>query len=157
MANPACYVNGIMNAVEFDVGNFRKWLLGTVPGGSGPLVSYSSQNGYLVYFSDRRGMLPDPNNGNITSGEYGFEDVINSASPTGTPDGVLEAAEDVDQNGTVERWGAANVGNGQRVGNGQQSLRQRKLLHSRPAEHRDRRPPCAEAGGREPGEPTRPS
>ena len=22
MANPACYVNGIMNAVEFDVGNF---------------------------------------------------------------------------------------------------------------------------------------
>ena len=29
MANPFCYVNGIMNAVEFDVGNFRKWLLGT--------------------------------------------------------------------------------------------------------------------------------
>ena len=116
MANPACYVNGIMNAVEFDVGNFRKWLLGTIPGGNGPLVSYSSQNGYLVYFSDRRGMLPDPNNGNITSGEYGFEDVINSASPTGTPDGVMEASEDVDQNGTVERWGAADVGNGQRVG-----------------------------------------
>ena len=91
MANPACYVNGIMNAVEFDVGNFQKWLSGTIPGGSGPLVSYSSQNGYLVYFSDRRGMLPDPNNGNITSGEYGFEDVINSASPTGTPDGALEA------------------------------------------------------------------
>ena len=116
MANPACYVNGIMNAVEFDVGNFRKWLLGTVPGGNGPLVSYSSQNGYLVYFSDRRGMLPDPNNGNITSGEYGFEDVINSASPTGTPDGVMEASEDVDQNGGVERWGAADVGSGQRVG-----------------------------------------
>ncbi len=116
MANPACYVNGIMNAVEFDVGNFRKWLLGTIPGGSGPLVSYSSQNGYLVYFSDRRGMLPDPNNGNITSGEYGFEDVINSASPTGTPDGAMEASEDVDQNGTVERWGAADVGSGQRVG-----------------------------------------
>ena len=60
MANPHCYVNGIMNAVELDVGNFKKWLLGTIPGGSGPLVSYSSQNGYLVYFSDRRGMLPDP-------------------------------------------------------------------------------------------------
>ena len=89
MANPACYVNGIMNTVEFDVGNFRKWLLGTAPGGTGPLVSYSGQNGYLVYFSDRRGMLPDPNNGNLTSGEYGFEDVINSASPTGTPDRVM--------------------------------------------------------------------
>ncbi len=119
MANPACYVNGIMNAVEFDVGNFRKWLLGTVPGGSGPLVSYSSQNGYLVYFSDRRGMLPDPNNGNITSGEYGFEDVINSASPTGTPDGVLEPSEDVDQNAAVNPavsvWGTTNVGDGLRL------------------------------------------
>ena len=119
MANPFCYVNGIMNAVEFDVGNFRKWLLGTVPGGSGPLVSYSSQNGYLVYFSDRRGMRPDPNNGNITSGEYGFEDVINSASPTGTPDGVLEAAEDVDQNAATvpapSVWGTNNVGDGLRL------------------------------------------
>ena len=119
MANPFCYVNGIMNAVEFDVGNFRKWLLGTVPGGSGPLVSYSSQNGYLVYFSDRRGMLPDPNNLNITSGEYGFEDVINSASPTGTPDGVLEAAEDVDQNAATvpapSVWGTNNVGDGLRL------------------------------------------
>ena len=110
MANPACYVNGIMNAVEFDVGNFRKWLLGTVPGGSGPLVSYSSQNGYLVYFSDRRGMLPDLNVvPNATTGEYGFEDVINSASATGTPDNVLEASEDVDQNnlkdtGRSQRW-----------------------------------------------------
>jgi hypothetical protein len=119
MANPFCYVNGIMNAVEFDVGNLRKWLLGTVPGGTGPLVSYSSQNGYLVYFSDRRGMRPDPNNGNITSGEYGFEDVINSASPTGTPDGVLEAAEDVDQNIAVNPapsvWGTTNVGDGLRL------------------------------------------
>jgi type II secretory pathway pseudopilin PulG len=116
MANPACYVNGIMNAVELDVGNLRKWLQDTVPGGTGPLVSYSGQNGYLVYFSDRRGMRPDPNNGNITSGEYGFEDVINSASPTGTPDGVLEAAEDVDQNiaanPTPSVWGAVNVGDG---------------------------------------------
>ena len=63
MANPACYVNGIMNAVELDVGNFKKWLQGTVPGGSGPLVSYSSQNGYLVYFSDRRGMIANPDPG----------------------------------------------------------------------------------------------
>jgi type II secretory pathway pseudopilin PulG len=114
MANPACYVNGIMNAVELDVGNFQKWLQGTVPGGTGPLVSYSSQNGYLVYFSDRRGMIPnpDPGMGGLTNGEYGFEDVINSASATGTPDNVMEAAEDVDLNLILDRWGAANVGNG---------------------------------------------
>jgi hypothetical protein len=116
MANPACYVNGIMNAVELDVGNFQKWLQGTVPGGNGPLVSFSSQNGYLVYFSDRRGMIPDPNIVPVlTNGEYGFEDVINSASATGTPDGVMEASEDVDQNVLLDRWGAANVGNGLQV------------------------------------------
>ncbi len=51
----------------------------------------------------------------LTNGEYGFEDVINSASATGTPDGVLEAAEDVDQNTFLDRWGAANVGNGLQV------------------------------------------
>lgn len=117
MANPACYVNGIMNAVELDVGNFRKWLLDTVPGGSGPSVWYSSQNGYLVYFSDRRGMIanPDPGMGGVTNGEYGFEDVINSGSATGTPDNVLEASEDVDQNTILDRWGAANVGDGLQV------------------------------------------
>jgi len=116
MANPACYVNGIMNAVELDVGNFQKWLQGTVPGGNGPLVSFSSQNGYLVYFSDRRGMIPNPNIVPVvTNGEYGFEDVINSASATGTPDGVMEASEDVDQNVLLDRWGAANVGNGLQV------------------------------------------
>jgi hypothetical protein len=117
MANPQCYANGIMNAVELDVGNLRKWLQGTVPGGNGPLVSYSSQNGYLVYFSDRRGMIanPDPGMGGITNGEYGFEDVINSPSATGTPDNVMETAEDVDQNLILDRWGAADVGNGLQV------------------------------------------
>jgi type II secretory pathway pseudopilin PulG len=117
MANPACYVNGIMNAVELDVGNFQKWVQGTVAGGSGPLVFYSGQNGYLVYFSDRRGMIPnpDPGMGGLTNGEYGFEDVINSASATGTPDNVLEPSEDADQNTILDTWGATNVGNGQRV------------------------------------------
>ena len=69
-----------MNAVELDVGNLNQWLLAN-PG----LVDFSGQNGYLVFYSDRRGMLADPNAGNITTGEYGFEDVINSGSATGTP------------------------------------------------------------------------
>jgi hypothetical protein len=117
LVNTQCNVNGIMNAVELDVGNLNRWLLGN-PG----LVDFSGQNGYLVFFSDRRGMLPDLNAGNITTGEYGFEDVINSASPTGTPDGLPEALgpngfspEDVDENGLLDRWGAANVGNGLHV------------------------------------------
>ena len=115
LAGTQCYVNGIMNAVELDVGNLNQWVRGNLPGGVPP-IDFSSQNGFLVFFSDRRGMRPDPDNGNITSGEYGFEDVINSASPTGTPDGVLEPSEDVDQNRAIdplpEVWGTVNVGNG---------------------------------------------
>ena len=115
------YANGIMNAVELDVGNLKKWLNGTIAG-SGTLVEYTSQNGYLLYFSDRRGMAVDPNatpTPNVLTGEYGFEDTINSGSATGTPDNALEAAsyyafspEDVDQNGLKDNWGAANVGLG---------------------------------------------
>lgn len=114
LAGTQCYVNGIMNAVELDVGNLNQWLLAN-PG----LVDFSGQNGYLVFYSDRRGMLADPNAGNITVGEYGFEDVINSPSATGTPDGLAEpigptgfSPEDVDENNTLDRWGAANVGSG---------------------------------------------
>jgi hypothetical protein len=110
LANPQCYANGVMNAVELDVGNLRQWLLGGIPG-SGQLVEFTSQNGYLVYFSDRRGMLVDQNtNPKVLTGEYGFEDVINSASPLGTPDGGSEPSEDVDGNTLTDNWGAANVG-----------------------------------------------
>jgi hypothetical protein len=117
LAGTQCYVNGIMNAVELDVGNLNRWLVANPA-----LVNYSGQNGYLVFYSDRRGMMPDPNNGTITQGEYGFEDVINSASPTGTPDGLLEpvgptgfSPEDVDENNILDAWGAADVGNGLHV------------------------------------------
>src|SRR4029077_12415714 len=59
LAGTQCYVNGIVNAVELDVGNLNQWLLAN-PG----LVDYTGQNGYLVFYSDRRGMLADPNAGN---------------------------------------------------------------------------------------------
>jgi PilX N-terminal len=125
LAGSQCYVNGIMNAVELDVGNLRQWLKGNAPfnAGNGKNVNFTNQNGYLLYFSDRRGMVANPNQGNITTGEYGFEDVINAASATGTPDGALEgntpgynanngfSPEDVDENGLLDVWGAANVGN----------------------------------------------
>jgi Tfp pilus assembly protein PilX len=118
-----CNVNGIMNAVEIDVGNLRRWLghaIGAQPviAGSGTLVEFASQNGYVLYFSDRRGMVPSPNtNPQITTGEYGFEDVVNSGSAGGAPDGGLEAPaaaspEDVNQNLILDTWGAADVGDG---------------------------------------------
>ena len=120
----ACKVNGIMNAIEIDAGNLQMWLAGTI-GATGNQVENTAQNGYLLYFSDRRGMLQDPNSlptPNILTGEYGFEDVVNiPTDAVGTPNGGLpEQGEDLDQNGLLDAWGAANVGDGFRqatVGN----------------------------------------
>jgi hypothetical protein len=119
LAGTQCNVNGIMNAVELDVGNLRQWLKGAIAG-SGNLVDFQPQNGYVLYFSDRRGMTINPNlnpGPPALNGEYGFEDVVNSGSANGIPDGVLDAsggvsAEDVDGNGRLDNWGVRNVGDG---------------------------------------------
>jgi hypothetical protein len=58
--NNSCTTNGVMNAIEIDVGNLKQWLLGNI-GTSGTHVDYLQQNGYVLYFSDRRGMLYNPN------------------------------------------------------------------------------------------------
>jgi hypothetical protein len=118
-----------MNTVELDVGNLAQWLAGNGPygAGSGPNVNNSPQNGYLVYFSDRRGEMPSPNAApapNVTTGESGLEDVVNSLDANGMPDGNPEPAkagynfnnlfspEDVNENGVLDNWGAANIGDG---------------------------------------------
>jgi Tfp pilus assembly protein PilX len=130
----SCSVNGIMNAVELDVGNLSRWLntASPLPGGhiagTGGSVNYTNYNGYVLYFSDHRGMLPSthPSNGGQTAagvinGESGIEDVVNSAQnlTSTTPDGVAEALsyygyspEDIDQNGFLDNWGEKNIGYG---------------------------------------------
>lgn len=125
-----CAVNGIMNAVEINVGNLAKWLAGQGPYGSdvGKTVNMVNENGYVLYFSDHRGMLVDPHPSNggqtpagVISGEPGLEDVVNSAQPlsSNSTDGALEAKsyytyspEDVDQNGFLDNWGGVNIGYG---------------------------------------------
>lgn len=127
-----CNVNGIMNAVELNVANLALWLRGLAPyttaADVGLQVPFANENGYILYFSDHRGMLVDPNPTNggqtpagVISGESGLEDVVNSAQnlTSSNPDGVLEGAtyytyspEDVDQNGRLDRWGAQNIGYG---------------------------------------------
>jgi hypothetical protein len=117
--NNSCTTNGVMNAVEIDVGNLKRWLAGSI-GTSGPSVGYVSQNGYVLYFSDRRGMLTNPSKGYKT-GDAGLEDVVNSSSSAGVPDGVLEpvpaghtlSPEDVNQSGLLDEFGTANLGLGQ--------------------------------------------
>ena len=120
----SCTPQGVMNAVELDVGNLAQWFAGNIPG-SGNLVNYTNQNGYVLYFSDRRGMLPNPNGtqtiaaGQI-SGDAGFEDVVNRSSTTRAPDGALEpipagktiSPEDSNLNGLLDNFGAQNLGLG---------------------------------------------
>jgi hypothetical protein len=116
-------VNGIINCVELDVGNLRRWLLGQT-GTTGNTVNFSTQNGYVLYFSDRRGMQYDPNLAhnptNILLGAYGFEDVVNYAAGSPfAPNGTLEpvnyngvSPEDTEQwnDGTVTTYGVVTVG-----------------------------------------------
>jgi Tfp pilus assembly protein PilX len=139
-----CSPNGIMNVVELDVGNLWLWLQAAGPygTGSGKSVSTTNQNGtvengYIVYFLDHRGMLPDahPFPGvtfyNGFSGMSGLNDVVNLTSAVGLPDGALEpitdyadatptpySPEDTAVKGTgvlgggVDNWGIANLGSG---------------------------------------------
>jgi len=131
-----CSPNGVMNAVELDVGNLWLWLQASGPysGGSGKLVNATTYNGYILYFADHRGMIADPRpltsfyNG--YSGMSGLADVINSSSTVGSPDAALEpisyyataptpySPEDVAVKGAavnlgkVDNWGQANLGAG---------------------------------------------
>ena len=122
--NDTCTPNGVMNVVELDVGNLKRWLNGTIAG-SGTTVDYQAQNGYVLYFSDRRGMLPNPNGTQVDpagskTGDSGLEDSVNRANAAGTPDGALDpippgrtiSDEDVNENGTLENFGALNLGLG---------------------------------------------
>jgi len=121
-----CSPIGIMNTVELDVGNLWLWLqkTGVYSAGSGNLVNNTNFNGYIVYFSDRRGMLPDPNAPgagvyNAIIGNSGLEDTVNAASVTGTPDNKLEPAsyyayspEDVDGDTFFDNYGEKNLAAG---------------------------------------------
>ena len=119
-ANATCTANGLMNAVELDVGNLKQWLLGNT-GTTGHNVDYVTQNGYILYFSDRRGMQYDPNHSPaMLLGAYGFEDTVNySAGSPFSPDNRLEPAnyngvspEDVEQwnDNTLSTYGVKTVG-----------------------------------------------
>jgi hypothetical protein len=128
-ADTTCAVGGIMNLVELDVGNLRRWLTGAI-GSSGTQTEYSSLNGYLLYFSDRRGQRDA--SGNAT-GSYRYEDLIDPANANGyggsgpltfiPPNGVLDAPEDVNENGVLDTDGAVNIGEGFGVANGNPSRR----------------------------------
>ncbi|HSR49351.1 MAG TPA: PilX N-terminal domain-containing pilus assembly protein [Acidobacteriota bacterium] len=99
-----CALGGVMNVVEVDLNNLRRWLAGEI-GLTGSTTSAGTQDGYIFYFSDRRGQV-------IPNGEYGFEDVVNPSSASGTPDGAYDESEDVNENAALETYGNQNLGLG---------------------------------------------
>jgi hypothetical protein len=117
--------NGIMNSVELDVGNLRNWLTCTngVAGCTGTNVDYQTMNGYVLYFSDRRGeqfaTVAQGPNYQQEWGEYGYEDTVNYANAGGNfaPDGALDppnynnvSAEDVNGNTFLDVYGVKYLG-----------------------------------------------
>jgi hypothetical protein len=123
----SCSPNGVMNAVELDAGNLWLWLQGKAPyvGGSGNLVDATAQNGYIVYFSDHRGMIADANPlsafYNNISGMSGLNDTVNASSSVGLPDNNLEptsyypySPENVAAKtpALLDKWGETNLGAG---------------------------------------------
>ncbi len=79
LTGTTCSVGGIMTSTEIDVGNLKKWLLGTI-GTNGKLVESASQNGYILYYADHRGMLADPDPAatiKVKHGDFGYEDFVN--------------------------------------------------------------------------------
>jgi PilX N-terminal len=90
---------GAMHYVELDVANLAKWFTGaTGTNGANVLAT----NGYSIYFSDRRGEVPDPAppasvaTTPALTGGFGYEDFVNPASGGGCPNGTLDQGEDVE-------------------------------------------------------------
>jgi Tfp pilus assembly protein PilX len=93
---------GIMNVVNLNVNNLRRWFAGTI-GTTG--TNAVNNSGYIFYFSDRRGNRNDAGN---ETGELGFEDIVNAGDLEGDPNGggTPETGEDLNGNTTLDTYGA---------------------------------------------------
>jgi hypothetical protein len=97
---PNLNLAGVMHYVTLDVANLAKWFKGQAPYAAGTGITVKTDNGYSLYFSDRRN---NRDSSNKETGEYGFEDFVNPS--TGTPNGTLDAGEDVNANNQLDTYG----------------------------------------------------
>ena len=109
-------LGGVMHYVEMDAANLSEWfqrqgVYGAGTGNQAMREGGSPTGGYSVYFSDRRN---NRNTSNEETGEYGWEDIVNPASGTGAPNGILDAGEDVNANGILDNYGGVPSYNGVR-------------------------------------------
>ena len=79
-----CNVNGIMNAVEIDVGNLAQWVgrTGSLRGKRQAGELFRSERIRAVFLGPP-GHVARSQPGNITAGESGLEDVVNSGNRRG--------------------------------------------------------------------------
>ncbi len=92
-ATTLCSLAGVMNLVELDVNNLRRWFSGLIGASGGSALNVGGA-GYIVYFSDRRGNRDAALN---ETGEFGDEDIVNPASSTAVSNGALDPGENVGQ------------------------------------------------------------
>jgi hypothetical protein len=95
-------LGGIVHYVGLDINNLRRWLAGGI-GTTG--TQAMNVNGYMVYFSDRRGDHNENLPGDPETGAYGFEDFVNPGSPAGVQNTTLDEGEDVNRSGAIDRYG----------------------------------------------------
>jgi hypothetical protein len=102
--NALMRMGGVMNYVGIDVNNLRRWFSGAIGTTGGTALN---NNGYIVYFSDRRGNHNDALFGQPETGEYGFEDSLNNLGGAAgeAPNGTLEPGEDRNETNTVQNYG----------------------------------------------------
>ena len=96
-------LGGVMHYIELDVNNLRRWLANQIVGApSGANVATLNENGYAIYFSDRR----NNKNGVDETGEYGYEDFVNPGDvANGAPNGGLDSGEDLNSNNLLDNYG----------------------------------------------------
>ena len=98
-------LSGVMHYVELDVNNLRRWLAGQLALAGAPNgANAKNDNGYIVYFSDRRGNKNDAATP-VETAEFGFEDNVNPATTAGAPNNALDAGEDANGDGTLQLYG----------------------------------------------------
>jgi hypothetical protein len=95
-------LGGLMGYISLDVNNLKRWLSGNIAGTG---TSTLNVNGYIVYFSDRRGDHNENVTGDPETGQYGFENVVNPTTNNPATNTTLDIGEDFNGNNTLDRWG----------------------------------------------------
>lgn len=118
---PQPTINGTMQYIELDGKNLTNWFSGTLGGlatsGGATKDPVVSPNDFVFYISDRRGNYangaplgawPPVSSTGDETGEYGWDDLVNSPAnaATGCPNNAMDTGEDVDGTATFYTYGA---------------------------------------------------